>query len=323
MKIYSRVVCFISSIFFSTVVFAQSTKSVVTGINAVSSSANSVTVSWNLPSDKSSVSSFLIYRDVKPFTSYSQAELLEPSAILRAGETSYTDTLYTQQDFFYAVVSVLSSKKNENPALYFDEQTDSETTYNPDSPVVKSILPGVNATVMGVHTQNAKQKREKPTIQKIESPKKTYSNGELRETPLPYIDVLDEKPAREPSISKESRAKVKSLFGKESTCKREPLDIHIFEEDLISPAGGDEYLLFDILKTYFIKKKYTESISALRKFLAQNRSKAVADRASFYLGESYYYTGNFPAALTRFLALEDSYPELSRQWIDSTLDLFY
>lgn len=323
MKIKSRVVYFISSILFSTVVFAQSTKSVVTGINAVSSSANSVTVSWNLPSDKSSVSSFLVYRDVKPFTSYSQAELLEPSAILRAGETSYTDTLYTQQDFFYAVVSVLSSKKNENPALYFDEQTDSENTYNPDSPVVKSILPGVNATVMGVHTQNAKQKRERPSIQKIESPKKTYANGELRETPLPYIDVLDEKPVRESSISKESKAKVKSLFGKESTYKREPLDIHIFEEDLISPAGGDEYLLFDILKTYFIKKKYTESISALRKFLAQNRSKAVADRASFYLGESYYYTGNFPAALTRFLALEDSYPELSRQWIDSTLDLFY
>ena len=92
--------------------------------------------------------------------------------------------------------------------------------------------------------------------------------------------------------------------------------------DRVSPAGGDEYLLFEILKTYFIKKQYTESITALRNFLAQNRTKSVADRASFYLGESYYYTGNFPAALTRFLALEDTYPELTRRWIDSSLDLF-
>ena len=106
------------------------------------------------------------------------------------------------------------------------------------------------------------------------------------------------------------------------TYKRDPLPVHIFEEDLVSPAGGDEYLLFEILKTYFIKKQYTESITALRKFLAQNRTKSVADRASFYLGESYYYTGNFPAALTRFLALEDTYPELTRRWIDSSLDLF-
>ena len=115
---------------------------------------------------------------------------------------------------------------------------------------------------------------------------------------------------------------LQTLIKGSGTYKRDPLPVHIFEEDLVSPAGGDEYLLFEILKTYFIKKQYTESITALRSFLAQNRTKSVADRASFYLGESYYYTGNFPAALTRFLALEDTYPELTRRWIDSSLDLF-
>lgn len=300
--------------------FAQSTKSVVTGIKAESSSAKSVTVTWAAPADLNTVSALLVYRATKPFTGFSQTEKLEPVAILRPNETSYTDTLRTSQEYFYAVVSAIGSPSNTDSELYFDEETDQKKEYTPDDPVLRTVLPGVNATVQGARA--SRQKKVKSDIKVAEQPKKTYENGELRETPLPYIDVLDERTAHEPKISFEAKNKAKTLLRKNSRQKPEPLPIHIFEEDLVSPAGGDEYLLFEILKTHFIKKQYSESITHLRKFLAQNRTKEVADRASFYLGESYYYTGNFPSALTRFLALEETYPELSRQWIDSTLDQF-
>ncbi|MCQ2241093.1 hypothetical protein [Treponema sp.] len=298
--------------------FAQSTKSVITGIKAESTSENSITVTWASPADISTVSALLVYRATKPFTGFSQIEKLEPIAVLRSNELSYTDILRTSQVYYYAVVSALGSKNSSESELYFDEETDMQDEYSPDDPVLRTVLPGVNATVQGARA--SKQKKVKSSIKTAAKAERTYENGAMRETPLPYIDVLDELPAHEPKISAESKNKAKTLIRKNTKQKPEPLPIHIFEEDLVSPAGGDDYLLFEILKTYFIKKQYSESITQLRKFLAQNRTKSVADRASFYLGESYYYTGNFPSALTRFLALEETYPELSRQWIDSTLD---
>ncbi|WP_407400371.1 hypothetical protein [Treponema sp.] len=309
----------LSFILSASAAFAQSTKSIITGIKAESTSAKSVTVTWSSPSDLSSVSALLVYRATKPFTGFSQTENLEPIAILMSNETSYTDTLRTSQEYYYAVVSAIASKNPANSEYYYDEETDEKNEYSPDDPVLRTVLPGVNATVQGARA-NGKQKKVKSEIKTPEQPRKTYENGALRETPLPYIDVLDEKATHEPTISAASKEKAKSLIRKDTRHKIEPLPIHIFEEDLVSPAGGDEYLLFEILKTHFIKKQYSESITQLRKFLAQNRTKTVADRASFYLGESYYYTGNFPSALTRFLALEETYPELCRQWIDSTLD---
>ena len=310
----------LSFIISASAAFAQSTKSVVTGIKAESSSAKSVTVTWSSPADLKTVSALLVYRATKPFTGFSQTEKLEPVAILAPNETSYTDTLRTSQVYFYAVVSALGSATSSDSELFFDEETDTKREYSSDNPLLKTVLPGVNATVQGARA--TRQKKVKSAIKNAEQPRKTYEDGELRETPLAYIDVLEDLPAHEPKISAEAKNKTKNLIRKNSRHKPEPLPIHIFEEDLVSPAGGDEYLLFEILKTYFIKKQYSESITQLRKFLAQNRTKEVADRASFYLGESYYYTGNFPSALTRFLALEETYPELSRQWIDSTLDQF-
>lgn len=309
---------FIFSLLFSVSVFAQSTKSVVTSIKAESSSTKSITITWVAPEAKNSVSSLLIFRETKPFTNFSQIELLEPIAVLRANETSYTDIFVQSQDYFYAVVSTVNSNNITSNEFYYDEQKDLDNAHTKEDEIIKTVLPGVNATVKGVKATT--QKKVKSKIKPQEKNKKSYENGELRETPLPFIDVLDEKTNHEPQISKESKKQAKKLIKKNYKQKPEPLPIHIFEEDLVSPAGGDEYLLFEILKNYFIKKQYSDSIKYLRKFLAQNRSKVVTDRASFYLGESYYYTGNFPSALTSFLTLEEVYPELSRQWIDSTLD---
>lgn len=319
--------CFKLSILFllfsATSLHAQSTKSVITGIKAEATSSNTITVTWNSPENAKAVSNLLVYRGTKPFTSFVQTEKLEPIAVLMATELSYTDTLRTSQDYYYAVITALSSKDSAENKLYYDEELDSKSkeSYSAETPLLKSVIPGVNSTVRGVHIQSGK-KAAKTAIQANDTKMKVYENGALREKPLPRMDVLDEKSGTTPTISKENKKRAESLIRSVPTNRPDPLPVYIFEEDLVSPTGGDEYLLFEILKNYFVKKKYSESITQLRKFLAQNRSKAVADRAAFYLGESYYYTGNFSAALTRFLSLEETYPELSRLWIDSTLDQF-
>ena len=82
-----------------------------------------------------------------------------------------------------------------------------------------------------------------------------YPDGTLRKTPLPYLDIIDGVGA-EPLVSDSTAAKVSSLTGGSQKAKKTgAMQPYIFEEDLVSPDGGDAYLLFEILKTSFVTKK--------------------------------------------------------------------
>ncbi len=309
-------------IFSASILSAQSNRPVVTGINAMQAENGKISVSWILPQNGSdSISSFIIYRNKKPFTSYDQIEFSKPLATVEKSADSYTDSPRDTSEYFYAVITMTSenSKAQASSKLYYDEQLDGKISQEAENPV-RLVLPGVNATTRGIKASTAAYLGQ-PNIQKTPLQKKEYEN-KMREMPLPLIDVLGESSKPEGSlISEASRQRIQPLL-KSKGKNPKVLPVYIFDEDLISPSGGDEYLLFEILKTSFIKKKYTDSIEKLKKFLAQNRNKQVTDRANFYLGESYYYTGNFPSALTYFLSLEETYPELSRKWTESTLDNF-
>ena len=309
-------------IFSATVLSAQSNRPVVTGTNAMQVENGKISVSWILPKNNTdSISSFVIYRNKKPFTSYGQIEFSQPLATVEKNTDSYTDSPRDTSEYFYAVITMISEngKPQGNSEVYYDEQLDGKEMLKSETPI-RLVLPGVNATTEGIKASAAIYLGQ-PSIKKTPQTKKEYED-KMREMPLPLIDVLGEnqKPA-ETQISETSRRKIRPLL-KSKKEQTKVLPVHIFDEDLISPAGGDEYLLFEILRTSFIKKKYPDSIDALKKFLAQNRNKQVTDRANFYLGESYYYTGDFSSALTYFLSLEETYPELSRKWTENTLDNF-
>ncbi len=287
---------------------AQKSRPVVTGINADPSSPGKITVSWILPSNgEDLVSSFAIYRTAKPVNGFSDIENEKPIAIVDRSSETYTDNVRSSSEYYYTVVTML-------------HQEDSEKE---DGEVLRLVLPGVNTTIEGTKAEET-QPKQKTSIKKTDALQKEYEDT-LRPIPLPFIDVLDESSIdHEHEISEETKQSIEGLLPdyKKNKTESEPLPVYIFEEDMVSPAGGDEYLLFEILRDYFIKKRYTEAAGALRSFLSQNRTKEVADRASFYLGESYYYTGNFASALTHFLSLEEAFPELARKWTESTLDVF-
>ena len=110
-------------------------------------------------------------------------------------------------------------------------------------------------------------------------------------------------------------------MGYETTkIKSETMSPYIFEEDLISPDGGDDYLLFNILKTTFIQRKYDEAIPLLTQLIGTNISEDTRSRALFYLGESYYFTGNYNDAVKTFVKVENVYSNLVKQWLNSSLD---
>ena len=320
-------------VFFSGTAVAQSARPIVTNINAYGSSSTKITVTWNLPqkTEGSTIRSLVVYRSPRPLIDVSSFAKLTPIATLPMGSVSYTDLVPDKREYYYAVLTITAPGTYETDSeLYYDEELDALPSTDESGTTYTVLLPGVNATVKGTKVKTRSQKNSNLPEQVPEQKDREYSKNQLRDQPLPFIDVLgDGEEIHVSQISPEAHRKALELIGKKNgdSAKKKRLaqallEPYVFEDDLMSPPGGDEYLLFEVLRTSFIQKKYSDSISALTKFLGQNRSLSVSNRAHFYLGESYYFSGMYPEALSEFLLVEEAYSALSRKWIESTLTLY-
>ena len=282
----------ISLLFFSFILFAE--KPIVRDIQTEAGKGNKINIYWTLPENpEKEISSFLIYRDTRQIASFSQIKNLEPIAQISSNFSGYTDSVKDFIDYFYCVLAITK---------------DSTSPYD-------LILLSFNSTVKGAHIAVNSQQKEP---QKKET-EKLYYEGTLRETPLPYIDIVENSIQPTPTVSEEAAFTAQTLTNKSK--KKEPiLKPYIFEEDLISPDGGDDYLLFEILKQYFVQKHYEEAIVQLNKLAGTNIKETTRNRIYFYIGECEYLTGEYENAVKSFVKVQDAYPILSRKWINSSLD---
>lgn len=276
--------------------YAQTVRPIVKGIEVNLVSNAQVRVSWKLPQGFSA-NAILIFRDTQPFISKNQVVTTSPIAQVKPDSTYYVDRLINYKEVFYAVIA-----KKDDGTLY------------------DVVLPSINATVTGIRAkrETVKQEDDRELSQVQE---KVYADGQLRELPLPYLEMLDDQHKPNP-LRKEVIAAGEKLAGEHVARHIEILPPYIFEEDMVAPAGGDDYFLFEILKEYFIRKDYRNSVEYLQKFLSVNRTDSVTNRAVFYLAESNYYRKNYRQALNQFLFVEEDYPALAKKWIESTLDLY-
>ena len=282
----------IGLLFFSSILFAE--KPIVRDIQAEAGKGNKINIFWTLPENpEKEISSFLIYRDTRQIASYAQIKNISPIAQIDSSFSGYTDLVKDYNDYFYCVLAVTK---------------DSSVPYD-------LILLSFNSTVKGVHiSMNTQQKEPQKKEQE-----KLYYEGTLRETPLPFIDIVENSLQPKPTVSEEAAFAAQTLTNKNK--KREPvLKPYIFEEDLISPDGGDDYLLFEILKQYFVHKNYDEAIVQLNKLAGTNIKDSTRSRVYFYIGECEYLTGEYEKAVKSFVKVQDIYPTLARKWINSSLD---
>ena len=269
-----------------------------------------------------------IYRDIRPISEISSKK---PIASLPYYAVSYTDTPGDFREYFYAAVTEISttstSKSDSSKELYYDEETDSRPAKNRGE-LYALILPGVNATVNGAKINGKKDSivelnEKQYLLQTKEAEEKVYNENQIREQPLPYMDILgDKNTLHEKTISVEAEERAKSLLKKDSAGAKKILEPYIFHDDLIENTEGDSGRLFEILKTYFIKRDYENAEKALDKFLLSVKDTDVENRATFYLGECHYFNGNMPEAIKHFLLVQDVYPSLCRKWTKNSLDLY-
>ena len=294
---YSARKRFFSAIFlFSSIyMFAQSvsTRPVCTAINAKKVGVNKIQLSWNLP-EEFNAASIAVFRSTSQIQLTSTISAEKPVAELPAHTTEYTDTLTHFGDYYYALIA-----RDKNGDLF------------------NMLFPTVNATVKAVSLVPPDDYFEVAA-----EPEEQYVPGFLRELPLPYLDLISDLDIPPTKMSAKAKNAGKSLAGKYAVKKPKLLNPYIFEQDMVLSPEGDDFFLFESLKNYFIKKDYKGSVKDLREFLSITREPAVMIRAVFYLAESHYYCKNYRKALELFLFVEDELPELSKKWIDSTLDFY-
>lgn len=276
----------------------NSSRPIVDMIAAKPVSTNKIRITWKLPSSFEA-EAILIYKDTQPFLQNNQIETASPVAQISPKAVAYTDTVINYKEYYYAVIARLA-----------------------DGSLYNIVLPSINATVKGVRVERPAKKVE-PSEEELErKQEKTYAQGTLRELPLPYLDIISDIDRKPTLLDKKVVDAGRELAIGYGAPPKEKLSPYYFEQDIISPVGGDDYFLFEILKTYFVKKDYKGSIQALKNFLSVNRSEDTTNRAVFYLGQAQYFRGNYRNALTMFLFVEDIYPVLSKKWINSTLDFY-
>lgn len=87
------------------------------------------------------------------------------------------------------------------------------------------------------------------------------------------------------------------------------------------PGGDDRanyQAAFDLLRD----GKYAEATEGFKQLLVRFPNSSMADNAQYWLGESYYVTRDFNAALRAFRAVVDKYPD-SRKLPDALLKIGY
>ena len=268
-------------------------KPIVTDIQAVAAKGTRINIYWTLPQNtEPQITKLLIYRDTRPISSYNQLSSAYFVAELPAEACGYTDSVMDYNDYFYAVIA------------FTDRPFD-------------LILVSMNSTVDGVHLIAPQQKDIEP---KKKSDEKLYTDGTLRETPLPFINYVEGQGQGDTLISDEIAKSATQFSAYSSKSGRTPVSPYFFEEDLISPDSGDDFLLFEVLKNTFVQEKYEESIVLLNKLNGTNISESVRNRVYFYIAEAYFFTGDFEEAAKAFVKVAHVYPLQTKIWMNYTLD---
>lgn len=274
--------------------FPQSLHSSVYNIHAEEETGASINISWLYDGIDAKTKAFELYRSSKPFAATYEIEKTALIAELPPEARDYSDKVDDYHEYYYAVL------------VRTEDGTD------------RILLPSMNATVTGTHRKFPPV--QKQTIVNASAQEKIYSEGELREIPLPSIDLLEASAHAEHPLLPQTVTAGEKL-GTQKTQTKTILEPYAFEQDLISPEGGEDYLLFDTLHRTFARKQYGQGIQQLEEFLSVNHSEKIITRAYFYLGECQYFSGLFKDAVMSFLKVQEEYPDLTKRWIDSSLDL--
>ena len=169
------------------------------------------------------------------------------------------------------------------------------------------VQPGRNATINPVEIAG----------------KSLIAAPELRSMPLPAMSVQKTSPEGSYiQVPAPVTPAAPRLEEKPPEAVPAPLPLkrpRVFARDLEAPAGGEESILRNIVQGPITRREWQNARDQLIQYLTLPRSPVTQARARFYLGQSYYFTGQSREALIEFLFIQDRYPLEAAEWIEAAL----
>ena len=276
---------------------AQSSKPLVSGIKA-SQSASETTVSWSaIPeSQTDAVTSLYVYRSSEPVFSPETLSSLAPVAVLTPNMTSWHEnpdsTLY-----YYAVVARLS-----------------------DGSLYDLLIPNVNTTLRPATVAQAAEEEEEPEQAELAVDELSVVYEGLRIKPLPSFRIFNTVSGDQSQMTAEALSAALD-FGIEGN-RKDSVSLYIAEADLAENATGDTYLLHDIVSRYMLRNNWNRAKEELTALTQTWHSEEITARINLYLGQCSYFTMDYLEALQYFLHSEALYPDVSKIWIQATINAF-
>ncbi len=345
MRLLKNAAFFLTAFLCSANIISQ-TRPIADSISAKSGVNKTIELEWKFPEKtEPKIIGAKLYRATKPISSYKEIEADFPIAVLT--ETRLTDSIQKAGDYFYAVIAItphgdykaiipginatVRGAQAKVPERRMDEN--SRATQNLDAEIAENDFMNFNEGEEK-HSDADSDENFREIVadskSQIDSEKKKSrlpslvqdSEFRMREMPLPLpMDILGFGQEVH-AASEEAKQSVANLANAAAKKKAEPFKTpHFFEDDMFAPDGGDEYILFETLRGGLVQRKYRESVELFVDFLSVNRNADVTNRAEFYLGESFYFCGEYEKAVQCFLSVQEIFPALAKKWIDSSLDL--
>jgi hypothetical protein len=91
----------------------------------------------------------------------------------------------------------------------------------------------------------------------------------------------------------------------------------LLSSDRIPQELASGKTLQSILKNEFLEGDYDKTIELLNLFLTNSRESKIESRTHFYLGQSYYFKGEYLKAVREFLYAEDDYYQDVQFWLNN------
>ncbi|MDR2618311.1 MAG: hypothetical protein LBC62_05510 [Treponema sp.] len=178
------------------------------------------------------------------------------------------------------------------------------------------IYPGKNATVNSVEVPAGQGRIG------LAGP-----DRDIRAMPLPMISVTAAVPATDafgetPVQAGLSAKAAKALEDvpvsrKQAVPEKQP---RVFSRDVDDSPRGEDYALRAVVQGSFANRDWEACRDELKRYLSLPRSGESEARARFYLGQCYYFLGQFREGLFEFLSARPFYPEESPEWIQASLN---
>jgi len=270
---------------------SQSNKPYAKDIN-LSLKDDNLIITWQNPPNSTetsfSIDKIYIYFDTNPILSSSQ--LIE-SNLLVVLDSNQNEYIVKDKKYFSNYYAVIYKMKNQT---FYDVLIISENTTSFNNEINKGILDLLATSPL---------KNDDTEIEK------GLEIGTLRNTPLPKLSL---------STEKYTEAKIKLETEKSSN----KIAYYVFQEEKVENAVGTAYQLYAIVSDFFPSERFLEAANELENLLQNKFDEKTTARIHFYLGECYYFTGNYKNALNCFLLSEKSYFTISKQWQQIVLNSF-